>query len=232
MLKSLTLIAAAAIIGFSGSAFAQASTPYAEMPAGKYSLDETHASIIWKVSHLGLSNYAGRFTKFDADLNFDPAHPEKSTLTASIDPTSIETDYPYPEKKDFNAKLISGEKWFNAGEFPKIAFRSTKIEKTGETTGTMSGDLTFLGVTKPLSFDVTFNGAFAEQPFSKKPAIGFSAIGTMKRSDWGFGTYVPSIGDEVTIQIEAEFGMGKPEEKATEKPAETVEHTNKTEAAE
>lgn len=220
MLKALTLLTAAAIIGLSAPAFAQANTPYAEMPAGVYELDETHASIIWKVSHLGLSNYAGRFTKFDADLTLDPANPENATLTATINPTSIETDYPYPEKKDFNAKLISGENWFNAGTFGSIDFKSTKIIKTDEATGTMTGDLTFLGVTKPITFDVTFNGAFAEHPFSKKPAIGFSATATMTRSDWGFSTYTPNIGDEVQIQIEAEFGLEtneKPdEEKGTE----------------
>ena len=222
MVSKLALITFAALIGFTApiasEAFAQANTPIADMPAGVYELDETHASIIWKVSHLGLSNYAGRFTKFDADLTLDPANPENSSVTATINPTSIETDYPYPEEKDFNAKLISGETWFNAGEFASIDFKSTSLTKTGDTTGTMTGDLTFLGVTAPITFDVTFNGAFEEQPFSKKPAIGFSATGTMKRSDWGFDTYVPSIGDEVEIQIEAEFGL-EPQEETVEEEA-------------
>lgn len=182
-------------------------TDYSDMPAGVYTLDETHAMLIWRVSHLGLSNYTARFTKFDADLRFDPANPENSSLTATVDPTSIETDYPYPEEKDFDAKLVEGEEWFNAINFPEITFQSTVITRTGENTGAMTGDLTFLGVTKPMTLDVTFNGAMAEQPFSKKPTLGFSATGTINRSEWGMATYVPTIGDEIELLIEAEFGL-------------------------
>lgn len=186
-----------------------ADTPYNEMPAGVYNLDETHAQLIWKVSHLGLSNYTARFTSFDADLTFDPANLENSSLTATIDPTSIKTDYPYPEKKDFDKKLVEGKEWFNATEFPEIKFESKELTVTGENTGTMMGHLTFLGVTKPVTLDITFNGAMASQPFSSKPTLGFSATGSLKRSEWGMGTYVPNIGDEVQIMIEAEFAMDK-----------------------
>ncbi|MEM7619926.1 MAG: YceI family protein [Pseudomonadota bacterium] len=186
-----------------------AQTPYKDMPKGVYNIDETHASVTWKVSHLGLSNYTARFTKFDADLTFDPAKPEDSKLVATIDPTSIATDYPYAEKKDFDKKLVEGKEWFNSKNFPKITFESSKIEKTGDNKGTMTGNLTFLGVSKPITFDVTFNGAMAQQPFSKKPTLGFSAEGTLKRSDWGMATYVPNIGDEVKVIIEAEFAKEK-----------------------
>ena len=123
----------------------------------------------------------------------------------TIDPTSIETDYPYPEKKDFDKKLVQKAEWFNATKFPEIKFTSTAIEMTGENTAIMTGDLTFLGVTKSLSFSVTFNGAMKKQPFSKKPTVGFSATGSLKRSEWGMATYVPNIGDEVMLLIEAEF---------------------------
>ncbi|GAB5389562.1 MAG: YceI family protein [Alphaproteobacteria bacterium] len=186
----------------SADAFSQdAST----LPAGAYDLDTTHASLIWKVSHMGLSNYAARFTRFDVDLEFDPANPANSTVNATIDPTSIETDYPFPEKKDFDAKLVNGADWFNAGEFTQITFKSTALQVTGDTTGTMTGDLTFLGVTKPVTLDVTFNGGYGAHPMNKRPALGFSATGSLKRSDWGFDTYVPNIGDMVELQIEAEF---------------------------
>ncbi len=206
-LKTLALSTAAiATIGFAGPASADL-TPYNEMPAGVYTLDKTHASLTWKVSHIGLSDYTARFTKFDSELTFDPANPEASSVTVTIDPTSIKTDYPYPEKKDFDKKLIEGEDWFNAGAFPEITFTSTSIEKTGENTGKMTGDLSFLGMTKPLTLDVTFNGAYAVQPFSQKPALGFSAHGTLKRSEWGFDTYVPNIGDEVELLIEVEYGQ-------------------------
>ena len=127
---------------------------------------------------------------------------------------SIETDYPNKEKKDFNKELATSSDWFNAGEYPTITFTSTEIEKTGEATGTMTGTLDFLGVSKPVTLDVTFNDAMAVQPFSQKPALGFSAHGTLTRSDWGMTTYVPNIGDEVEILIEAEFAYDDAEGQA------------------
>ena len=194
------------IAGLAAS-FSIAATAVAQdgAPSGTYVLDRTHASIIWKVSHLGLSNYAGRFASFDATLSYDADNPEASSVTVEINPLSVRTDYPFPEKTDFDAKLGKGEDWFNAGAFPVITFTSTKLEQTGPTTGKMTGDLTMLGVTKPVTLDVTMNGSLAEHPMNKKPAIGFSATGEIKRSDWGFSTYVPMIGDTVTLQIEAEF---------------------------
>lgn len=187
------------------SAHAQDMTPYADMPAGVYNIDQTHAQIIWQVSHLGLSDYTARFSEFDAQLTFDPKNPENSKLEATIDPTSIKTHHPKSEDTDFDKELAQGEGWFNAGAYPDIKYVSNSITKTGEHTGTMSGDLTFLGVTKPLTLDVEFNGAMEEQTFSKKPTLGFSAKGSLNRSEWGMDKYVPNIGDEVKIMIEAEF---------------------------
>ena len=187
------------------AAAAQNFTPYNEMPAGVYGLDNTHASLTWKVSHFGLADYTARFTDFDVELDFNPEDPTKSSLNVTVDPASVRTDYPTPEKEDFDKKLSKGADWFNAGEFPKITFTSTSIKMTGEDTGEVTGDLTFLGVTKPATLDVTFNGAYAEKPFAGVPALGFSATGTIKRSDWGFDTYVPAIGDEVDLVIEVEL---------------------------
>lgn len=180
-------------------------TPYTDMPAGEYTLDKTHAIFTWSVNHMGLSHYIGRFTDFDVDLDFDPANIENSKLTATVNPMSLATDYPYPEKEDFSKKLATSDKWLNAGEFSTIKFTATHIEKTGEKTGKVTGDLLFMGVTKPMTLDVTFNGAYEKKPFANVPALGFSAHGVIKRSEWGLSTYVPNIGDEVTLQIEAEL---------------------------
>lgn len=191
-------------------AFAEAAppqqTPAAQLPSGEYVLDRTHASLTFKVSHMGMSNYTARFTKLDGTLTYDPIDPAKSSIRALIDPTSIKTDYPNPEKVDFDAEL-AGEKWLNAPKFPAIAFESTSVTRTGDKTGTVTGNLTFMGVTKPVTLNATFNGGYAEKPFSNPPAagIGFSASTVIKRSDFGFSTYVPMIGDDVTIEIEAEF---------------------------
>jgi polyisoprenoid-binding protein YceI len=206
MTKLLALTAS--MLAFPMMACAQM-TPVAQMPSGVYTLDDSHTSVTWKVSHLGLSNYTARFAKAEAKLTFDAKDPTKSTLVASVDPLSIKTDYPDADKKDFDAKLAKDPEWFNAGKFPTISFASTKIEKTGETTGKVHGNLTMLGVTKPLVLDVTFNGGMEKKPFAEVPALGFSATAKLKRSDWGFATYVPTIGDEVTVLIETELHKAK-----------------------
>jgi polyisoprenoid-binding protein YceI len=203
-----TLILAAGLgLGLCSAAFA-AETPevsLTDIPSGAYVMDNTHTSLNWKVSHFGLSRYTARFTRFTVDLNFDAQSPEKSSLSVSIDPTSIRTDFPNPEKEDFDQTLAKGDKWFNADKFPAITYRATGITRTGKNTGTISGNMTMLGKTLPVSIDVTLNGAYAKHPMAGDPTIGFSGHGTLKRSDWGLSTFVPMVGDEVEFFIEAEF---------------------------
>lgn len=182
---------------------AQESTPYDAMPGGLYELDKNHASFIWKVDHLGLSDYTARFTDFDIDLAYDPINVENTQVRATINPASIETDY--PGEKDFDGELANEAGWFNSTQFPEITYRSTKVERTGDTTGLVTGNLTFLGVTKPVTLDVEFNKAIGNHPFANKPALGFTATGAIMRSDFGMGKYIPQIGDKVDFVIQAEF---------------------------
>jgi polyisoprenoid-binding protein YceI len=172
--------------------------------AGAYQLDPTHASVTFKISHFGLSNYTARFTKIDAKVNYDPAHPEKSTVEASVNPASIRTDYPAPEKVDFD-KELGGEKWFNVAKFPDVTFKSTKIEVTGKNTAKITGDLTLLGVTKSVTLDTVLNLALDAHPFTKAPALGISATATIDRTAFGLSAYAPNVGAEVKLLIEAEF---------------------------
>lgn len=182
-----------------------AKNTFNDMPAGEYKVDLSHASIVWKVSHLGLTNYVARFADFDAAIEYNPSDIEKSQITATINPMSIQTAYPNAAEKDFDAILATEEGWFNAKNFPSINFASTSIDMSTETTAVMKGNLTFLGVTKEVSLDVVFNGAMVKQPFSGKPTMGFSATTHIARSEFGMGKYVPSIGDNVEIMIEGEF---------------------------
>jgi polyisoprenoid-binding protein YceI len=186
-------------------ASAVAKNTFTEMPAGEYAVDLTHASVVWKVSHLGLSSYVARFADFDANINYTPSDITKSKVTAAINPLSIQTAYPNAEQKDFDKILATDKDWFNAIEFVSIDFTSTSIAMTGERTAIMQGNLTFLGISKAVSLKVVFNGAMLRQPFSGKPTMGFSATTTIKRTDWGMGKYTPSIGDEVDVMIEGEF---------------------------
>lgn len=187
-------------------------SPLHALPSGTYTLDKYHASLIWKIEHMGLSHYAGRFTDFAATVDFNPLAPEKSKLIAKINPASLETDY-RSEKLDFNKELAFGETWFNAGKFSKITFESTKITITGEKTGKIEGNLTFLGVTKPVILDVTFNGGYRKMPFTNRPTIGFSATAKINRSEWGMAAYPDALGETVNIQIEAEFNQNLPPKK-------------------
>mgnify|MGYP006263568459 CR=1 FL=1 len=202
-MKKLLLTLGAGMMAVSAYA---SNTPVADLPAGDYVLDKGHTSITFKVKHMGLSNYTARFTDFDATLTLDPTDITKSALVASVNPLSVETDHALidPEHK-FNEKIGGGAEWLNGSKFPAITFKAASLQKTSDNTGTMSGDFTMLGITKPVTFDVTFNGAYMKKPFADVPALGFSAEGMIKRSDWGFSTYVPNIGDDVAIIIETEF---------------------------
>ena len=187
-------------------------------PPGAYRLDDTHASVTFRVNHLGLSRYTARFTDIDGKLNFDPANPAAMTVEASVDPKSIETDFPLDEP-DFDAEL-AGPQWLDAAKFPAITFKSTRVEPTGANTAKVTGDFTLHGVTRPLTLDATFNGGYAAGGMDPAGArIGFSAQGKIKRSDFGVSYGIPSpgtnlgVGDEVEILIETEFtqpGPAKP----------------------
>lgn len=180
---------------------------------GDYVIDPGHTSVTWRVSHFGLSMYTGRFKTVSADLTFNPEDPAATRLTARIDPTSVETDYPGDYKAthpassfaSWNEDLALNPNWFNGAAFPEITFTSTSITPETSSTGKVTGDLTFLGVTRPVTLDVTYNGVanFPWAPETDK--IGFSATTTLKRSDFGMTGLVPNIGDEVEIIIETEF---------------------------
>ena len=174
-----------------------------EVAAGKYAIEPSHASLVWTVSHNGLSKYTARFTELSADLDFDTATPENSKLTARINPLSVRTDH--PNGPDWDTTLGTDEKWFNASAFPAIVYESTSVKLTGEDTGTIDGKLTMLGISQPVSLDVTFNGVRNFPYFGTRDVIGFSATASLKRSDFGMNALLPAIGDEVDITIEVEF---------------------------
>lgn len=180
------------------------------VPAGSYTLDKSHASLIFRVNHLGFSNFTARFKRFDAQLQFDPAHLAASTLSATIDVNSLETDYPDPATLDFNAQ-VQGKEFLDVAQFPQITFLSTKVEATSATAMRITGDITLHGVTRPLTLEATFNGGYAGHPMDPHARIGFSAHGSLNRSEFGIGYGVPAPGstmgvsDKVEIIIETEF---------------------------
>lgn len=210
------VLATAGALAFASAGFAQDVTA----PAGAYTLDKNHAFLIWSVNHLGTSTYFAQFNDFDASLTFDPENPAASSLSVTVPVASLDLNYngaedyaPVEENLFYNELLgrptsrnaEGDDRFFREDEFPTITFTSTGIEITGENTGRVTGDLTLLGVTKPLTLDVTFNGA--RPGFGTPTVIGFSATGVVKRTDWGLGLEIPDniISDNVALQIEAEF---------------------------
>lgn len=174
-------------------------------PAGQYASEITHTSVTFRIRHMGLAYYTARFKQMDAVLDFDPANVERSRISASVDLASVETDYQNKDK-DWNDELRNDKRFFNASIFPKARFVSTRVRRTGPTTALIVGDLTFLGVTRPMTLNATYNGAFASHPFAKVPALGFSARGKMKRSLWGLDYGIgKDLDDEVELIIETEF---------------------------
>jgi polyisoprenoid-binding protein YceI len=179
-----------------------------EAPAGAYKLDKYHASLVFKVDHIGYSAYTGSFDDFDATLVFDPKAPEKMRVEATIDVGSL--DIPTPP--DGFLDEMKSAAWLDAVAFPTMTFRSTGVALTGPNTARVDGELDFRGVKAPVAFDATFNGGYAGfPPYDPNARIGFSGKGALKRSVFGVLIGIPTpeapvgVGDDVTFEIEAEF---------------------------
>lgn len=174
--------------------------------SGLYELEKTHAFLTWTVTHNGISGYTVNFTDFDADLVFDAESPANSQLSVSINPTALNTNYPDPDKKvEWEAELATDARFMNAGEFPTISFASTSVEQTGDFAGTVTGDLTFLGVTKPVTLDVSYGGVANPPWFGQRDVIGFTASTTLTRSDFGSTALGGVISDDVVVEFSGEF---------------------------
>jgi polyisoprenoid-binding protein YceI len=211
----LTLIALLAGCG-GGSPAPQAAAPAAvelKAPAGAYKLDPDHSSLTFKLLHLGMAPYVARFTRFDVSVNLDAAQLGRSTVTATIDPTSVRTDYagdfvaghkdsPY---KTFEEEIARGDKLLNSDKFKDIGFKSTRVGAAGPGRMRVTGELTFLGQTHPVTLDATVTGSYEKHPFAGHGAFGFEATTTLKRSEWGMTGTQQFLGDAVTIQFTGEF---------------------------
>jgi polyisoprenoid-binding protein YceI len=184
------------------SAFTPPTKNFPPEASGTYQVDTSHANILFSATHLGLSNYFGRFNKMDGTLKFDAKDVTKSTITMKVHAASVDSNNSEMEAK------FQGAEFLNAEKFPVATFTSTKIEKLSDDKGRITGDLSLLGITKPIILDVVFNG-YALNPYTKKPTLGFSAKGSFKRSDFGMIAYIPDVGDEVSLIIEAEFSKAE-----------------------
>jgi polyisoprenoid-binding protein YceI len=179
--------------------------PIGSARADTWGFDKQHTEIRFSWDHLGLSRRSGRFLDMDGTLDFSPTEPEAGTIELSIRTASVVTG-----TKELDDALKSPD-FFSAAAHPRISFRSTGITKTSEKTGDLKGELTILGVTRPVTLATTWNFT-GEHPlsasnptFQGKWVSGFTATTKVLRSEFGLKRGIPLLSDEVRIDIEAVF---------------------------
>jgi polyisoprenoid-binding protein YceI len=165
--------------------------------AADYTIDPAHSHIMFMIDHLGFAKIVGLFSDFSGTLSFDPNNVPASKLNVTIKTESLQTQFA-PRDKD-----LKGADWFNTTEFPEITYVASQFAKKDDHTGTITGKLTLHGVAKPVTLDVVVNKV-GQNPLDKINSAGFSARGTLKRSDFGMKTFLGAIGDEVDLIIEIE----------------------------
>ncbi|MFE2213275.1 YceI family protein [Streptomyces canus] len=144
---------------------------------GDYTIDASHSTIGFTVRHAMVTNVKGKFNEFSGSLHLDGGDPSASTASIDVKMDSIDTG-----SADRDGHLKSAD-FFKIEEFPTMTFRSTKAEALGDEDYRITGDLTILGTTKPLTIDLEFNGA-AKDPFGNE-RVGFEGKAEIKRSEWG-----------------------------------------------
>ena len=165
--------------------------------AGTYEVDGRHTQVNWQVNHFGFNDYFGLFGDVTGTLDIDPANLGAAKVDVTIPIASVATS-----SAGLTTHLQTPD-FFDVAKFSTARFVSTSVFVDGQR-ATIDGDLTMLGVTKPVELETRFEGAGAN-PMNKKATIGFHASTTIKRSEWGMTKYVPMVGDEVKLRISIAF---------------------------
>lgn len=168
--------------------------------ADNWTVDSAHSKLGFTVTHMLVSDVEGQFKNFTATITSSKDDFSDAVVELSADVASVTTD------NDGRDNHIKGADFFNAAQFPKMTFKSTSFQKTGDKTYKVTGNLTLKGVTKPVVLDATFRGVYTNQ-MNKKTVAGFKVSGTVKRKDFGIGANFPSaaVSDEVTLVANTEF---------------------------
>jgi len=188
MKKFKTFLLASTLILSATSSFAESK---------KYSFESNHSSVMWFANHFGFSNPSGKFTGIEGVINLDEANPAKSSVEATIKIASLNTGL-----EKFDQHLKSAD-FLNLDKFATAKFISKKVTLIKKDSAKVEGDLTLVGVTKPVVLDVKFNKS-AVSPITQKATVGFSATATLKRSEFGINYAIPGVSDEVKLLIEVE----------------------------
>lgn len=164
-----------------------------------YKLDKNHARLSFSVKHMGISFVEGNFKTFDATVVSSKGDYSDAKIELTADIKSINTEV---EMRDNDLRSAN---WFDADKYPTLTFKSTEFKKVSKTKYKLIGNMTMHGVTKPISFDVVYNGTI-QNPFSKKYTSGFTITGKLNRSDFGIGNEtIPTVGNEIALTSNVEF---------------------------
>lgn len=156
-----------------------------------YQVDPVHTSTLFKIKHMNVSNFYGRFNTTTGSITYNEKDPSKLAFDLEVDVDSIDT---YHKGRD---EHLEQAEYFNLPSFPKASFKSQSAKKTGEKTYEVKGELTILGQTRPVTAQVEFTGMGAGRGQSQ--LIGFEARALIKRSDFGMTAGLKALSDEVEI---------------------------------
>lgn len=173
-------------------------TGIVHLEPGSYQIDKLHTSVLFKINHMGMSTFVGRFNAVDASLEFNPADMANAKLSAVINIASVDVN-----SSDL-AQTLRGGSWFDTDKYPQAQFKTTSVELVTESRATFSGNLTLHGITAPVVLDVVFNGG-GENMLTGRYTLGFTAVTSFKRSQFGMDYLIPAIGDQVNVEVFAEF---------------------------
>ncbi|MBI5430840.1 MAG: polyisoprenoid-binding protein [Nitrosomonadales bacterium] len=170
--------------------------PLQALAADNYTIDPAHTYPHFSINHLGFSTMQGRFDRTSGKVTLDRAA-KIGSVEIAIESASISTGF---AKRDDHLKSPD---FFNAAEFPTISYKSTAFNFKGDTPASVDGNLTILGVTKPVTLTIdAFN--CGTNPMSKKYECGAAASAQIKRSDFGVKYGLPAVGDDVKLVFEIE----------------------------
>jgi polyisoprenoid-binding protein YceI len=162
--------------------------------------DKAHSKLTFTITHLGISDVLGLFRNFDVTATSSKPDFSDAVFQLNVQTNSISTEV---EQRDNHLKSPD---FFNVEKYPTMTFKSTSIKKVSDNKYKLYGDLTLNEITKPASMDLWYRGTI-ENPMSKAPTAGFQLTGTIKRSDYNFGSKFPApmLSDDVNIRADGEF---------------------------
>jgi polyisoprenoid-binding protein YceI len=168
-----------------------------KVSGGDYVADQHHTQVMWEVSHFGFNDYYGLFGQITGSLKLDKANPANSKVSMTIPMAKVSTS------RDGLTQHMMGPDFLDVAKYAEAKFESTSVRVQGQM-ATINGNLTMLGVTKPVSLMTHLSGTGSNM-MNKKETVGFHATTKIKRSEWGMTKFIPGVGDEVRLKISAAF---------------------------